>query len=89
MWATWWVWVVAGFALGVVEVLVPGFIFLGFAIGAVIAAALVLGFHIKTLGPLTQPVFWLESLAIWAFGISWLVKGEAIQALVGLLRKQS
>ena len=23
MWATWWVWVVAGFALGVVEVLVP------------------------------------------------------------------
>lgn len=25
-----------------------------------------------------QPVFWLESLAIEAFGISWLVKGDAI-----------
>ena len=36
MWAVWWVWVVAGFALGVVEVLLPGFIFLGFAIGAVV-----------------------------------------------------
>ncbi len=28
--------------------------------------------------PLPQPVFWLESLAITAFGISWFVKGEAI-----------
>ncbi len=25
-----------------------------------------------------KPVFWLESLALWAFGISWLVKGETI-----------
>ena len=41
MWAVWWVWVVAGFALGVVEVLMPGFIFLGFAIGAVITGLLV------------------------------------------------
>ena len=55
-------------------------------LAALAAAGLVLGFHIKSLGPFTQPVFWLESLAIWAFGISWLVKGETIQALVGLLR---
>lgn len=38
---SWWVWVVAGFALGVLEVLVPGFIFLGFAIGAVLTGILV------------------------------------------------
>lgn len=45
MWAVWWVWVVAGFGLGVLEVLVPGFIFLGFAIGAVLTGVLVgLGF---------------------------------------------
>jgi hypothetical protein len=25
-----------------------------------------------------DPVFWLESFAIWAFGVSWLVKGEQI-----------
>ena len=25
-----------------------------------------------------NPVFWLESLAIVAFGVSWFVKGEAI-----------
>lgn len=41
MWAIWWVWVVAGFGLGVLEVLVPGFIFLGFAIGAVLTGIMV------------------------------------------------
>ena len=41
MWAVWWVWVVAGFGLGVLEVLVPGFIFVGFAIGAVLTGVLV------------------------------------------------
>jgi hypothetical protein len=25
-----------------------------------------------------KPVFWLESLALWAFGISWFVKGETL-----------
>ena len=41
MWTLWWVWIVAGFSLGVLEVLVPGFIFLGFAIGAVLTGGLV------------------------------------------------
>ena len=38
---TWWVWVVLGFALGVLEILAPGYIFLGFAIGAVLTGILV------------------------------------------------
>ena len=38
---TWWAWVILGFALGVLEVLAPGFIFLGFAIGAVVTGMLV------------------------------------------------
>ncbi len=25
-----------------------------------------------------QPVFWLESMALWAFGISWFVKGDTL-----------
>jgi hypothetical protein len=25
-----------------------------------------------------RPVFWLEALALWAFGASWFVKGETI-----------
>lgn len=41
IWQIWWVWIVAGFLLGGLEVLAPGYIFLGFAIGAVLTGALV------------------------------------------------
>jgi hypothetical protein len=27
-----------------------------------------------------SPVFWLETLALWAFGLSWTVKGEMVLA---------
>ncbi|WP_028956278.1 NfeD family protein [Sulfitobacter sp. 20_GPM-1509m] len=37
----WWVWLAVAIALGVVEVLLPGFIFLGFALGALVMAAIV------------------------------------------------
>jgi hypothetical protein len=29
-------------------------------------------------------VFWMEALAVWAFGISWLVKGKAMRRLAAL-----
>lgn len=41
IWEQWWAWVVFGCALGVLEVLAPGFIFLGFAVGAVATGVLV------------------------------------------------
>lgn len=37
----WWVWISIALLLGVVELLLPGFIFLGFAIGAVFIAGIV------------------------------------------------
>lgn len=40
MWAVWWVWAVAALALAILEMLVPGYIFLGFAIGAALIALL-------------------------------------------------
>ncbi len=65
MWAVWWVWVVAGFALGVLEVLAPGFIFLGFAIGAVVTGILVgLGLAPTGLAALIL-IFAVVSLAAW------------------------
>ncbi|MDA3888233.1 MAG: hypothetical protein PF443_05385 [Allgaiera sp.] len=33
-WTDWWVWVVGGLLLGIFEILVPAFVFLGLAIGA-------------------------------------------------------
>lgn len=38
-WAAWWVWIVAGLALALVELALPGYVFLGTAAGAVITGA--------------------------------------------------
>lgn len=39
-WLTWWVWLAAALVLGILEVALPGFIFLGFAIGAAVTGVL-------------------------------------------------
>lgn len=65
MWNVWWVWIVVGFSLGVLEILAPGYIFLGFAIGAVVTGGLL---GLGVLGgslPLLLVVFALLSLAAW------------------------
>ncbi len=40
IWQEWWVWVVLGIVLGVLELLAPAFVLLGFAIGTVITGGL-------------------------------------------------
>jgi membrane protein implicated in regulation of membrane protease activity len=68
MLGVWWVWIVAGFALGVLEVIVPGYIFLGFAIGAVLVGIAVgLGLLGANL-PLLLFAFAVASLIAW-FGL--------------------
>lgn len=62
--ATWWAWVILGFGLGVLEIMVPGFIFLGFAIGAVITGALV-GFGISAGPPALILIFAVVSVVAW------------------------
>jgi len=34
MWGLWWVWLAAALVLGILEMAVPAFVFLGFALGA-------------------------------------------------------
>ena len=63
IWTVWWAWVVLGFALGILEVLVPGYIFLGFAIGAVLTGAVVAA-GVTSL-PMLLLVFAVASLAAW------------------------
>ena len=41
-WLTWWIWMAAALALGILEIVLPGFIFLGFAIGAAITGILLI-----------------------------------------------
>ena len=68
MWALWWVWLSAALALGILEVLAPGYIFLGFALGAA-ATGLVL----LVGGPMT---LWL------AGSLGWLLVFFAVVSLV-------
>ncbi|WP_050527011.1 NfeD family protein [Pseudorhodobacter aquimaris] len=60
----WWVWIVLGFALGVLEVLAPGYIFLGFALGAM-ATGILVGLGVLGSLPMTLLVFALASLLAW------------------------
>ncbi|MFV0335220.1 MAG: NfeD family protein [Tropicimonas sp.] len=41
-WDAWWLWVSIGIGLAILEVAVPGFIFLGFALGAIVVGLLLL-----------------------------------------------
>ncbi len=64
IWSVWWIWVVAGLLLGIVEILVPGFVFLGFAVGAV-AIGLLIWIGLEAGLPLLLVLFALMSLAVW------------------------
>ena len=42
LWSLWWVWGVIALGLAIIEILLPGFVFLGFAIGAAAVAVILL-----------------------------------------------
>ena len=50
IWALWWAWCAAALVLAILEVLVPGFVFLGFAIGALACGILLALFGGQVLG---------------------------------------
>lgn len=78
IWTIWWVWVVAGIVLAVFEVVVPGFIFLGFAIGAGLTGVLVLVGAAPGNVALLALLFAILSLAAWI----------GLRRLVGVTRTQ-
>ena len=70
MWGEWWVWAAAALALGILELLAPAYVFLGFAAGGVVMALALLvggpaaGWIAGSL-PLALLVFALVSGAAW------------------------
>jgi membrane protein implicated in regulation of membrane protease activity len=61
-----WIWIVAGLVLGIAETLLPGFILLGFGIGAIVTGLLVWGGVLAIASPpVLILVFALASLAAW------------------------
>lgn len=65
IWTIWWVWVVAGVVLAVLEVVIPGFVFLGFAVGAGLTGVLVLLGVAPANVALLALVFAVLSLVAW------------------------
>ena len=78
LWQEWWVWMVAGAVLAILEVLIPGFILLGFAIGAGITGALL------WLGILGGSL----AVLLLLFGLSSLIAWLALRPLVGVRHGQ-
>ncbi len=64
LWSLWWAWVCLALLLGIAEILLPGFIFLGFAIGAVVVAVL-LGLGLAISLPALLLLFAALSLVTW------------------------
>jgi len=83
MWAAWWVWGVAAVGLAIGEVLIPGFVLLGFAVGAaVVALILLVG------GPLAVWLGGSLPLLLLVFSVVSLVSWLALRRWVGVYRGQ-
>lgn len=61
----WWSWLAFALLLGIAEVLAPGFVFLGFAIGALAVSMLILNTGLSMGLPLMLLVFAALSLLAW------------------------
>ncbi|MBO9473469.1 hypothetical protein J7413_07970 [Shimia sp. R10_1] len=62
---TWWIWLAAALVLAILEVLAPGFVFLGFAIAAAVVGLALIG-PLKLLSvPMLLLIFAALSLAAW------------------------
>lgn len=64
-WALWWIWAAAALLLAILEVVIPGFMFLGFAIGAA-AVALILLLPVQIGLAALLAIFAVLSLIAWA-----------------------
>lgn len=62
----------------------------GYIILACISIIIIYYLFLKTPFPQLQaikPIFWLEAFALWAFGISWLVKGKVSMSFLVKVKK--
>ncbi|MBO9413239.1 MULTISPECIES: hypothetical protein [unclassified Ruegeria] len=64
-WLTWWIWLAGALALGILEIVLPGFIFLGFAIGAAITGVLLIIPGVAPSLPVLLLIFAALSLVAW------------------------
>ncbi len=71
----WWMWIAAALVFGLIEVLAPGFIFLGFALGALVTG-LIVGLAFAPSAPALLAVFAAVSLLSW-FGLRFAFRRQS------------
>ncbi len=82
----WWVWVAAGLALAIMELFAPGYLFVGFAIGAGLTGA-VIGFGLPGAAWLTAtPINALTAFAIISL-VVWLVLRRVLGVRGGQVKR--
>ncbi len=62
LWTEWWVWLSAGMVLAILEVIIPAFIFLGFALGAAAMGLLLLTGILQVTPAVSLVIFAVMSL---------------------------
>ena len=72
MWQLWWVWVAGGVAIGILELFAPGYIFVGFAAGAIATGGLIAAGVLGTSLPVTMLAFAVLSVLAWVAARAWL-----------------
>ena len=65
IWSIWWLWAAAALLLAIIEVLAPGFVFLGFAIGAAAVSLILLNTGLYIDLPMLLLIFAALSLVSW------------------------
>jgi membrane protein implicated in regulation of membrane protease activity len=84
MWSAWWVWAVAAAALAALELAAPGWVFLGFALGAAaVALTLVVG------GPLASVVAGSGAMALLVFAALSVAGWAALRLAFGARRGEA
>ncbi len=79
----WWVWAVAALALGILEILAPAFVLLGFAIGAgVIAVLLLIGGPAFVGGSISMALVIFATVSL----IAWLVLRKVFALKTGQVK---
>ncbi|MFS4582869.1 NfeD family protein [Phaeobacter sp. C3_T13_0] len=81
MLSIWWVWIAIAIGLAIVEILAPGFIFLGFALGAVVVGIIL---AITPAGSISLPVLLLIYAALSL--IAWLALRHSFKAPKGQVK---
>jgi membrane protein implicated in regulation of membrane protease activity len=83
LWTTWWIWAIAAIGLAVLEIIVPAYLFLGFAGGAAIVA-LLFGFG----GPMAVWMAASLPVTLLIFAVVSLVTWIALRKVLGVQRGQ-